>query len=412
MSMPRDTSLALVRVFLLALCIAGGDGALRLAAQTPASATPADSAGVIYQTAMRLEAEGQVNVAASLLRHLVRQYPGTPAAAQAERWLARPRLAVPGSGRGELMVWYTIYGAWLGLAVPAALGAEEPEQVGVGLLLGAPIGFLMSRSYARATKITQGQARLLDFGSQWGTWQGLGWQAALDLGSKTETVCQDPSGTPPCFESTTVSPEAPWTAMVVGGLTGAVGSALITGGRNIHTGGATRAIHMGLWGTWFGFAGAVLANVEDGDVALAWSLVGGDLGVITGAVWKHPDISSGRVWLITAGGFGGLISGIGVDALIQPEDDQLAILIPAMGSALGLFLASQWTRSYDAERRASARDGASLDEMASGSLLTIQNGHLAVAIPAVMPTLSRRDNARGRRALGLYVPLLQLGIGN
>ena len=51
-----------------------------------------------------------------------------------------------------------LYGAFLGAAIPAALGADDPEGYGAGLLVGAPLGFFASRAYAKNPAITDGQA--------------------------------------------------------------------------------------------------------------------------------------------------------------------------------------------------------------------------------------------------------------
>jgi hypothetical protein len=388
--------LRLLGVSLALWCAAGTAIASRAAAQ----ATPADSAGVLYQAAMRLDEDGQRETAVALLRFLIRQYPGTPAAADAEKWLEGPVTARndSGKGRGELMVWYTIYGAWLGVAVPAALGADEPEPYGVGLLAGAPLGFLLSRAYARATAITPGQARALDFGSQWGTWQGLGWQQALDLGGDTETQCAGPNNEPPCYTYEVEDDQAPWKAMVVGGISGAAAAALLTHGRRFPPGSASYSIHGGLWGTWFGIVGFELADVEDGDEALAWALVGGNLGLLAGALTAPSHITSGRVWLITAGGIAGMAAGFGLDLLLQPDDETAVILPPAIGSALGLFLASRWTGSFD--RRASDAGGP------PGALLGIHDGRFVMGMPAVTPVMLRRRD--GTRHLGVHVPLFEL----
>lgn len=363
--------------FLLALAFAA-PGAARLAAQI----TAADSAGLLYQTAVRLEAQGERAAAHALLRHLVRQYPGTPAAADAEQRLTQlTRHVIERSGRGELMVWYTIYGAWLGIAVPSALGADGPEPYGLGLLLGAPTGFLVSRAYGRSTPLSSGQARIIDFGSQWGTWQGLGWRAALDIGQRTETYCPPPppGGVEQCYFYESRSDRAPWAAMLVGGIGGAVGAALLARGREIPGGAATFAIHSAYWGTWYGLASSVFADVHDSDAGLAWTLVGGNVGLLAGALAGPRGISSGRVWLITAGGLGGAAAGFGLDLLIQPDSDQLAIGIPTVTSALGLVLAAQWTRAYDAE------GGGDGDDPPGMALLNVRSGRLSLGLPAIAP---------------------------
>jgi hypothetical protein len=366
-----------------------------------AQITSADSAAVLFDAALRLEAEGQRAAADALLRYILRRHSGTPHAAEAERRLAAAtRVRDERSGRGELMVWYTIYGAWLGVAVPAALGVDEPEPYGVGLLAGAPLGLLAARAYGRSSALSSGQARVIAFGSQWGTWQGLAWREVLDI-NQTETICYGPGGSPPCETFESDGDRAPWAAMVVGGLTGAVSAALLARGRDIPSGRATFAIHGAYWGTLYGLAGSILADAQDAeDGTLTWALAGGNIGLLAAALGGPDGISSGRVWLITAGGIGGAAAGFGVDLLAQPESEKSVVGIPMVMSAIGMILAANWTRDYDKQRG---------EEVESGNaLLNVRGGRLSLGIPAPMPAVLERADAPGRPRLGVRVPLFEL----
>lgn len=125
-----------------------GFAALLLSAATdPASAqeTRADTAAVLVQAARRLAAEGERDVAANLLRYIIRWYGDTPIAQQAARELAgADRARVAGSGRTGFVVTNTLFGAWLGVAVPLAFGADDPPPYGVGLIAGPAAGLLGS----------------------------------------------------------------------------------------------------------------------------------------------------------------------------------------------------------------------------------------------------------------------------
>ncbi|MFQ5792621.1 MAG: hypothetical protein ACE5JI_19285, partial [Acidobacteriota bacterium] len=170
--------------------------------------TAADSAALLLDAAGELLADGRETAFEDLLQLIMTRYPDTPAAAKATQLLLEMRgTRRVQSGRTGLIVWSTIYGTWLGIAVPAAFGAEEPEPFGVGLLLGGPLGFFGSKAYARSTSMSSGQAGLIIFGSWWGTWQGVGWRAVLDIG---EQVFCDQFG---CY-GTGTSDEAPFTAAV------------------------------------------------------------------------------------------------------------------------------------------------------------------------------------------------------
>ena len=67
----------------------------------------------------------------------------------------------------ELQVFGTLYGSWLGIAVPAAFGAEGPEAYGAGLLIGGPGGLVGSRAMQRARPMSEGQARAISWGGIW-----------------------------------------------------------------------------------------------------------------------------------------------------------------------------------------------------------------------------------------------------
>jgi hypothetical protein len=388
----------MIRPFLVWAVLAG---VLGMAPRAAAQVAAADSAAVILATALRLDAEGQRDAAQALLRFVMRHYAATPAAADAALRLGEvQRRATVASGRGELMVWSTLYGAWLGVAVPAALGADSPEPYGIGLLVGAPVGFLASRGFARRSAVTAGQARVIAFGSQWGTWQGFGWRAVLDLGNRTETLCFGPNGSPPCDTFESESDRAPWVAAVAGGLGGMAMAALVARGRDIPSGRATFGIHGAYWGTWYGLAGAILTEPHTDDQTLTWVLLGGNLGLLAAAIGGPDGISSGRTWLVTAGGVAGLAAGFGLDLLLQPANDQAAIAIPMATSALGLIAGMHWTRNFDTGLSNASGSGPGT------AVLNVRQGRPSVGLPAVVPTVVRTDPANPRRrALAWRIPL-------
>ncbi len=117
-------------------------------AQAPlhAQETPADTAAILVSVARGLDIEGRRDLAEELLRYVMEHYPGTAAAQEAQQLLeALVGIRQAGSGRVQFVVWNTVFAIWLGLAVPAAFGADEPEPFGAGLLLAGPSGFLVSR---------------------------------------------------------------------------------------------------------------------------------------------------------------------------------------------------------------------------------------------------------------------------
>jgi hypothetical protein len=169
------------------------------------------------------------------------RFGGTPAADRARGMIGeRTGARSTSGGRVELQVFSTLYGLWLGVAVPAAFGAEGSEAYGIGLLIGGPAGFLTGLGLARSRDLTSGQARAITYGGLWGTWQGFGWTEVLDLGEGLTCdldLCVNDGG-----------PEERFAGMVLGGLAG-IGLGVLLSGRPITDGVATSATLGSLWGT-------------------------------------------------------------------------------------------------------------------------------------------------------------------
>ena len=375
-----------------------------LAASRPSPAraqvTAADSAAILLETALTFETRDRWDVAEALYRLVLERYASSTAAAVARERLAAATAQIAyGSGTVEAQVWMTLYGAWLGVAVPGAFGADSPEAYGVGLLLGGPSGFLAGRTLARALDLTEGQARAITLGGTWGTWQGFGWREVFDFG--VDETCQpDPfgDGGEVCYEDEDSSEEA-FTAMIAGGLAGITAGALLAG-RDITPGTGTVVNFGALWGTWFGVAVGTLAGLR-GDDLLAATLAGGDAGLVTTALLAPGwNVSRSRARLVSISGVLGGIAGAGLDLIVQPDDEKVTIGIPLAGSVLGLGVGILATRNDDPTRLGA------LDDDGAGALLRLDGGRLALGMPVPVPTLIPSDGPAGTRwrpALGLEV---------
>ncbi len=384
--MRRSAALPLLVLLLLALGARPRDASAQVSA--------ADSAAVLLEAADRFAADGDVDVARALYRFVVENFPDTPAAGQAAARLDTVKeTGTAGGGRVELQVWSTLYGLWLGVAIPGAFGADGPEPYGVGLLLGGPLGFVGGKLLGGSRDVTEGQARAITLGGTWGTWQGAGWARVMDLGEGNYEcdidVCTDNG-----------SAEETFAAMVVGGLAGiAVGERLSR--KSISPGVATTVNFGALWGTWFGFGLGYLADAE-GDGLLATTLVGGDIGLLVtafGAPRWNP--SRGRARLVSIYGVIGGLGGVGVDLLTRPDDDKVGVAIPLVGSAIGLALGMGLTRGYD------LRTGGRGDGPADGALLSRTGGGWGVGAPMPFPVMLEVDGPRGvRRVAGVGLTLL------
>jgi len=313
-----------LRTIILALLLLGS-----AVAPGAAQISPADSAAVLLESARTFEAQDRWEIAHALYEFLVERFPETAAGRAARDHLLNVPTSRSSPGRTELTVWSTVYGLWLGgIALPILADVNGPEAPGVGLLLGGPVGFFAGRTLARSRPLTSGQARAITWGGTWGTWQGIGWSLVADFGA--DEFCDFDV----CYES---DAEAQYVvgAAIAGGLAGIATGTLLS--RKTISDGLATTINFGsLWGTWFGFAGGVLAGLED-DALLAGALLGGNAGLVSTAILGQSwNLSRSRARLISIAGVVGGLGGLGFDLLIQPDDEKVVVLIPLLGSLVGL----------------------------------------------------------------------------
>jgi hypothetical protein len=375
-----------------ALCGLSGDA--------QAQVTRADSAAVLLEAAEGFAVQGDADIAQAVYRLILERFPETAAGRAAQAYLTDVRSeGTRGSGSVELQVWSTLYGLWLGAAIPGALGASGSEPYGVGLILGGPAGFFGGRALARHGDLTEGQARAITMGGSWGIWQGFGWREVFDWGvGETCEVAPWDSSQEYCY-SNEGDTEENFAATIIGGLAGmGVGYALSS--RAISPGVATTVNFGALWGTWFGVASGVLMDLDDDDL-LAAALVGGDAGLVSMALLA-PDwnVSRNRARIVSIAGVIGGLTGAGIDLLADVDDEKTAIGIPMVTSLIGLGVGMYSTREYDARQRGDAGgDGAF-----SGSLVDVTDGRWTMNTPVPYPVMLERQGVRGP------VPTTGLGV--
>ncbi|HEU5218310.1 MAG TPA: hypothetical protein VFU23_06610 [Gemmatimonadales bacterium] len=318
-----------MRILLAALLV----GSVRAA---PAQ-TPADTASVILQVARDLQRDGRPDAARELFRYLRDRYRATPAGRAADSLMhAMPGTGPIGNGRTGFVTFNTVYGAFLGSAIPAAFDAHGGGAYGVGLLIGAPAGFFASRAFARAHFRSAGQAGIASFATAWGTWQGLGIQRAFNIGE--EEIC----ATDFCYRND--SQTAPWALMSVGGVVGIAAGWALASAKDVRPGTATMISHSALWGSWFGVSVGRAAGLHDDNLWASTLIVGNAalLAAIPAARAWQP--TSSRVRLISAAGLAGGLAGFGIDLIANPDDDKVVFAIPAMTSAAGLLVGALATK--------------------------------------------------------------------
>jgi hypothetical protein len=382
------------RLFMTCVLVAASLGG----AAAAQAQTRADSAAVLLRAAEELRVAGETDAARAVLDLIARRYAGTPAADDVARLRSVLRRTPDRerSGRTELMVFGATYGAWLGIALPLALDSDSPEAYGLGLLLGAPAGFLAARGWANRHGPTEGQTRALTFGGSWGTYQGFLWGEVFDFGQRTERYCPEPAFGEPCYTyETDGDPEARVMAAIAGGLAG-IGVGALLARKPITAGTAAAVTLSALWGSWFAYGTAFLADQED-DALLAAGLIGGNVAMLaTGVLAPSWQISESRARLISVGGLIGLLGGAGLVLLAQPDNEKVAMSMPLIGSAAGLVAAAHSTRSRERE------DGQQNDRDA---VLNFDGHRWGMGTPDVSLRLQR--TSAGRTATALHVPLLR-----
>ena len=358
-----------------------------------AQANRADSAAILLEATRRLELEGENAAAQELMDLIIRHFPGTPAASEAVHALSDSRIQnLERSGRASLIAFNTLYGAFLGMVVPAAFDDyPSSEAIGAGLLIGAPLGFFGTKAFVDHFPMSSGQATLTGFGARWGTWQGIALREVLDIGDRTHTDCYPGGG---CYEWEEESDEAPYTAAILGGLTGMITGGILAQRHEPSHGTATMIEHGALWGTWYGLATSALIDIDyPGDAILTWALVGGNAGLLASALATRSwNIGAGRVRIISAAGLAGGVAGLGLDLVMDVDNEKVAVLIPALTSAIGLVAGGLMTQRFES--------GTALPNgvPSESGLVNFTAGRWSVGMPALEPAkMLLPDRMRGTR---------------
>ena len=371
---------------------------LATAAATPRAASaqpsPADSAAILLDVATGFESQGERDVAEALYRHIADRFPGTPAA---EAALARLGARSESGGETELKVWSTLYGLWLGVAVPMAMDAEGSEAYGVGLLLGGPLGYLGGRALTRSRPVSLGQARAITWGGTWGAWQGLALANALDLGGGDRIIEGDIHDEE--------SDQAVVGSMIGGGAVGILGGVLAAR-REIRPGTATSAMLGSLWGSWFGFAGSYLLDFEE-DPTWGTVMVTGNAGLVAGALaGSRWPLSRSRARLISVAGVIGGFGGLGMVLIAQPSNDKVKIGIPLVGSIAGLVAGAAFTNGDGGGEETAG--GVEAPMPLSGALLNWTDGEFSLSAPLPAPAWDLIVPDAAPRGTTWKIPLLNV----
>lgn len=299
-------------------------------------------AGMIYDSACRLMADGEYERALTRFEHVREAYPRTEHATLAQEKIgevATLRLRptpINGMSRASLVTFGTLFSTWLGLGTLIIVEPDEPAAAGAVLIAGPLIGLSASLDATKNSTLSDGQASLINMGGAWGIWQATGAAAVADVDGKVAVG-----------------------ASMVGGVTGLALTSVLVRGRNISPGDATLINFGGIWGTWLAICGSMVADVDDEDTVLITAMAGGDTGLLTmAALAPRWGMSRARARLINISGIVGTLYGLGTTILFDVESDRNTWGILGAGSVLGLLAGTHLTRNYDAEERYFAASGA------------------------------------------------------
>jgi len=290
--------------------------------------TPEQQAESVLSFARRLIAQQEAQLAIPVLEKLAQYFPGTPAAQKAQA-LRDSLLALPPkldqNGRVGVVVFSTLYGTWLGVAIPIIAEADDPKAFVASMMAGSVAGLLISLNATKNQPISDGRASLINFGGWFGTWQGIAWSNAF--GAEDREIV---------------------TGAVIGGLTGLGAAIALTANRNIRPGYATLINFGGIWGSWFSLCAAEIAGVQGEETELGLIAAGGDIGIISTAIAaRSTQMSRGRARLINIAGVVGTVFGLGMAVLAEVDEAQSAFAIMGAGSMAGLLIGSSATKNYD-----------------------------------------------------------------
>ena len=315
------------------------------AAWAQAAETPADvEARVLYETAVRLQAEGKTDQAREALERIAERFPQSAYAKAAMEKLAglgqgpsslAPRLRAPNNpdpaefGRWELVIGQTVYGAYYGLAL-----ANMVDGVGDEAVMWSTIGGALAS--LGTTVLATRDLRLHDGYSH------------LHLSFQTYAVIN----TALLLATAEVQEEDAYLGgTVAAGLAGA-GAAMALGERlDIPRGQAEMITGAGLFGFWTGLALTVMAAPSDIDHAAAVTvpvLLAGDLGLALGAV-AAPRLRWGK-WRVRLVEMGAVLGGgLGLATAISADvaDARTGVGITYGASLLGGLIAAIATSGFN-----------------------------------------------------------------
>jgi hypothetical protein len=334
--------------------------ALTAQSQTPNVDIDELEARLAYEAAVDLADGGDIHAATRRLEWVI-------ARGNAPEWTARARAKLPeleqlrdapepmsGTTRAGLVTFGTVFTTWLAVGSLIVADAESESLAGIALIGGPLVGLSYSVSATRDSKLSDGQASLVNLGGMWGIWQGTGSAVVAGLSDKATVF-----------------------ASMAGGLAGLGAARAIVEDRPVSAGDASLITAAATWGTWLTLCGAMASDIDDTDAIVIGSMLGGDAALV-GAALSAPSVgmSRSRVRLINAAGLVGALYGWGATVLGEMDSDRGRWSALGVGSIAGLATGAYLTRNMDDDGDASdfflqdltsdASSGSSMNGLAVG----------------------------------------------
>jgi hypothetical protein len=239
--------------------------------------------------------------------------------------------AVPSGneGRGRLVLWSSLYGIWLGIAVDVMFDINGERSVILPPMVGLGAGIGLSLAATSNYPITIGEAWTIITGLDYGTINGALWAGGLDFSDKgvvgTAVATSVAATSVGVLVANAKSPSAGDIELVRSGL---------------------------LWGTVGGLlATFVIAPDASSTSALKAVAASMDLGFLTGVgLASSFDLSRNRVLIIDAGALAGGLFGLGLAWLAAGAEGNARSLAGAglAGMLAGIGVAAWATHDLDA----------------------------------------------------------------
>jgi hypothetical protein len=231
-------------------------------------------------------------------------------------------------GRGRLVLWSSLYGIWLGIAIDIMFEIDGDRAVILPPLLGLGAGLSLSLAATSNYQVTVGEAWTIITGLDYGTINGALWAGGLDFTSKGVVG----------------------TALATSVAATSVG--VLVANAKSPSAGDIEVVRSGLlWGTIGGLlATFIIAPDASSKSALKAVAASMDLGFLTGVgIASSFDLSRNRVLIIDAGALAGGLFGLGIAWLAAGSNGNARGLAGAglAGMLTGIGVAAWATRDLD-----------------------------------------------------------------